>query len=228
MDYQNIPAGTYAATVTGSALGRTSGGKEQIAVSLDVHVNDRESGQMYPVQMTWYGFFTDAALQTTDKALAALGFDATQRDISELGPEQPHESPIVGAECEVVVEIERSDEYGDRPKIRWLNRRGGGLVMKERMDAVSAKAFGASLRSRLLAVRGPGASRSAAAPAPPQRPAAAPPRPAAPAGGRPAVPPARAPQGAAPPRQPGPPRNETGPRPGDPPPGEGWTDDIPF
>lgn len=197
-----IAPGTYPATVTGSALGLTGTGKEQIAIGLDVHVTDRSTGEMYPVPMTWYGYVhSDAALRVTDKALAALGFDPTTRDLSELGPEEPHASPIVGATCEVVVEHEHDEEYGTRARVKWLNRPGGGgVAVKERMDPKQARAFGAAVRGRLLAARGPGAAS-----APPQRPAApaprggapaGPQRPAAPAGGRPAVPP----------RQPAPPR----------------------
>ena len=53
-----LPQGKYLATVTGTALGLTGGGKEQVGVSLDVHLADGSGS----VPRTWYGFFTEKAM----------------------------------------------------------------------------------------------------------------------------------------------------------------------
>jgi len=197
MRYDTIPAGTYVGTVTGSALGTAKTGNEQIAIAFDVHVEDPETGAPCSIPMTWFGFFTEAALQTTDKALAALGFDPTTRDIVELNPDEPHLTPIAGVEADLVLEHEqKEDGSGTKLRIRWVNRRGGGIAMKDRMEPTQAKAFGAQLRARLIASRGPGAAPAAKPAAPAQRTPAAPPAraPAArPAQQRPAAAPARAP-----------------------------------
>lgn len=187
-----IQPGKYLATCTGSALGRAGNGTEQIAVGFDVHLGaDQQS-----VAMTWYGFFTDNALQTTEKAIAALGFDMAARDMSEIAPDDPSASVLVGAEAEVVVENETDDQGNVRPRIRWVNRPGGnGVVLKERMAPQEVKSFGSQIRARLLAKRGgQGASprpqpQRPAGGAPPARPGVPPARPAA---ARPAAP---APQG---------------------------------
>lgn len=178
MRYDMITPGRYLATATGSAIGRAKSGTEQIAVGFDVHVEDPETKQQSAMHMTWFGFFTDATLETTDKALAALGFDATVRDISELNPEVPEDSPIVGAEVEVVLQHKEDLDGNQRLEIRWVNRKGGGVAMKDRMEATEAKSFAANLRKRLLAARGPGAGKPAGAPA----------RPAPAAAGRPGAP----------------------------------------
>ena len=53
--------------------------------------------------------------------------------------------------------------------MKWVNRRGGGLAVKERLEPTQARAFAADLRKRVLAAAGPG---KAAPPRPAQRPAA--------------------------------------------------------
>jgi hypothetical protein len=182
MDYRDIQPGRYIGTVTSSCLGRAGNGTEQIAIGFDVHLGvDQQS-----VPMTWYGFFTDKAWETTERALKALGWDAHEHDyrLDALNPADPYETPIKGAEAQLVLEHEDDGEGGQRIRIRWVNSLNGGLVVKERMDPATAAEFSTTLRARLIAQKGPQQQRRPAAPA---RPAAAPaartataPRPAAP------------------------------------------------
>lgn len=186
MDYRDIQPGRYIGTVTSSCLGRAGNGTEQIAIGFDVHLGvDQQS-----VPMTWYGFFTDRALETTTKALRVLGWDPDERDyrFDELNPADPYDTPIKGAEAQLVLEHEEDGEGGQRIRIRWVNSPNGGLVVKERMDAGAAAEFSQTLRSRLLAQRGPQTPRRA--PPAPTRPAASP-TPRSPTNTRPAAPPAR-------------------------------------
>ena len=183
MDYRDIQPGRYMGTVTSSCLGRAGNGTEQIAIGFDVHLGvDQQS-----VPMTWYGFFTDRAWETTEKALRALGWDPAEHDyqLDALNPHDPYETPLKGAQAQLVLEHEDDGEHGQRIRIRWVNSVGGGLVVKERMEAGEATAFSQNLRAKLIAQKGPQQRRPAA----PARPVAAPaaartataPRPSAPA-----------------------------------------------
>lgn len=209
-----IPAGKYLATAVSSALGHTSKGDPQVAVELDIHRDQQHIGTR-----TWYGYFTEKSLQTTEKALAALGFDIGERNIGELGPEEPTASPIAGAPCRVVIEHENDEQTGEvRDRVRWINHAdSAGPALKERMNPAEAHSFGEQLRARVLAQRGP---QQAAAP----RQAA--PRPPAQAA-RPSATPAAAPahnNGRFPLTQGGRPNTPAAP----PPRGGGEYDDIPF
>jgi len=168
MRYDQIRPGTYPGTATGSALGKAGTGNEQLGVSFDVHLEDPDTGQPCSVPMMWFGHFSEKSLGITDKALSAMGFDMGARDIAELNPEDPGTSPIVGAEVNLVLEQEEGQDGNPKLKIRWVNRRGGGIQMKERLGATEAAAFGANLRKRILTTRGPGAAKAP----PPAKPAA--------------------------------------------------------
>lgn len=197
MDYRDIQPGRYLGTVTSSCLGRAGNGTEQLAIGFDVHLGvDQQS-----VPMTWYGFFTDKAWETTERALRALGWEPSEHDyrLDELNPADPYDTPIKGAQAQLVLEHEDDGEGGQRIRIRWVNSVNGGLVVKERMDPGTAAEFSQTLRSRLIAQRGPQTPRRAAPP--PTRPAAAPAPSRTPIAPRATVParPAPAPGPAAPP-----------------------------
>src|SRR5204862_6633451 len=111
------------------------------------------------------------AWETTEKALRALGWDPAEHDyqLDALNPHDPYDTPIKGAEAQLVLEHEDDNEGGQRIRIRWVNSLGGGLVVKERMEAGEATAFSQNLRARLIAQKGPQQRRPA-----PARPAASP------------------------------------------------------
>ena len=187
MDYRDIQPGRYLGTVTSSCLGRAGNGTEQLAIGFDVHLGVEQQS----VPMTWYGFFTDRAWETTEKALRALGWDPTEHDyqLDALNPQDPYETPIRGAQAQLVLEHEDDGEGGQRIRIRWVNSVNGGLVVKERMDPGAAAEFSQTLRSRLLAQRGPQTPRRPTAP--PARPTAAPAATRPASSSRPAAPPPR-------------------------------------
>lgn len=160
MRYEDINPGRYRGTVTGSALGTTSTGNPQIAIGFDVHLRD-EDGRTLSLPMTWYGFFTDKTYEQTDKALQALGFDVATQDLETLNPDEPSDTPICGAEASLVLE---HDDQG-RILIRWVNKPGGGLALRDRMDRGQAASLAKQMRAKMLAARGPG---RASAPAPRQ------------------------------------------------------------
>lgn len=154
-----IPVGTWDATVVASVLGKTGTGKEQIAITFQDEAGNRS---------TWYGYFTDAAIERTLETLQILGWVAAQNDwrLDTL-----HNTDlIVGAKAAIVVEDEEYDGK-IRAKIRWVNELGGGAV-KEQMAPAEAEAFAKRLRSVLARKKGPAPSTArAAAPAKPAAPA---------------------------------------------------------
>lgn len=170
----HIPPGKYQATAQGSVLGRTSNGKDQIAVNFDV---ETPAGLL---SLTWYGFFTEAAEPHTLKKLRNLGWDASDptNEFSHLNLGAG--SPVYGKKVELVIEDEpMQDGSGVRSKIAFINGPGGGLetAVKERMSPEEASAFGARMRARIGTSRPAVPQKPKAAPAPARAPApVAPPR----------------------------------------------------
>lgn len=179
-----INEGRYKARGVEAALGFTGTGKEQVAILLEItegeHAGDR---------ITWYGFFTEKTTERTFESLRALGWSGD--DLADLASTSANEVSIV-------VEHEEDNEGTPRARVRWING-GGGIAMRDTMDAGAAKAFAARMKGQAIA------SRQRAKPGAP------------PANGRSAPPstqrtPAPAPRGAA--------AHDDAPPPGD--------DDIPF
>lgn len=146
--------GTHRVKVKAHALGRTSTGKEQLAVTFE-----NDAGE----HITAYLYFTEKTLDRTMETLTeVLGWNAEQDDhrIDAL-----HESDtLVGNECEIVVEDDTYDGK-TRPRVKWINALGGGSVLKEQMDATAAQSFANTLRRRILSAKGgpkPNPSRVAA------------------------------------------------------------------
>ena len=150
----DIDNGKYRGRALEWGLGLTGTGKEQIGILFEFL--DRPE-----TQMVWYGFFTDAALETTVKALRACGWQGD--DPSELND---NGGGLDANEVTLVVEHETDQQGAWRPKIRWVNR-AGGFGMKNQLAGSDAKAFGAGLRGKILALD-PGRKPQAQA-APPKR-----------------------------------------------------------
>lgn len=187
MERNDLTPGSYLATVTCSALAKTGSGNFQLAVGLDIHHGEQS------VPMTAYLFFSDAALETTAKALAVMGWDPDQHQwkVDELNPFDPYDSPLRDAKVRAVLEMETDDQGNKRLKVRWINRPDGGLAVRERMAPNDAAEFASRLRQHVIPMRGPQAAAAAAKPATPRssappsrapaaRPAAARPAPVAP------------------------------------------------
>jgi hypothetical protein len=137
--------------VTKSVLAVTGTGKQQLAVTFE-HEDEQHRKQF----VTWYGFFTDAALPWTVEALRALGWDPEANNWDILGLD---ETPLlVGREVSLVLE-EEEYEGKLRTKVRFINALGGAGV--ERLEPNAAKAFASDLRKRLMNVAPPKATRPA-------------------------------------------------------------------
>lgn len=134
-----IEAGTWKARGCEAALGDTKGGKRQVGVDLVIL-----EGPNTGAHITWYGYFTDASWERTIESLQLLGWDGD--NLADL-------RGIDRNEVNVVIDHEPNPDTGEvRAKASWINQLGG-VVMKNRLDAGSAAAFGAEMRGRIAALK---------------------------------------------------------------------------
>jgi hypothetical protein len=131
-------AGSYRAKVIGKDLCYTSTGKEQVAVGFEV----TDEGPQHGRHITWYGFFTEAAMGYTFEKMRTLGW--TGSDVSDLSG--------IGESGEV--EIVCSEEtYNSKTliKVQFINALGSaGMGIKNTMDAAGKKAFAEKMKSFVL------------------------------------------------------------------------------
>jgi hypothetical protein len=152
-------AGTFQVRAVEAALGLAGNGTEQVAVLFEVI----EEGEHKGKRITWYGYFTDAALARTIESLRHAGWQGA--DLGDL-------STIGSAECSIVVDWE-SYEGSDHLRVKWVNAGGsGGLALKTRMDEAAKRAFAARMKGRVIAASGGKGAAKASAPAAGGRPAA--------------------------------------------------------
>ena len=151
--------GRYTARAVEAALGKTNGGKPQVAVLFEV-----TQGDHIGEQITWYGYFTDKTEQRTYESLTACGW--TGDNLATL-------DGIDTEEVSLVVKHEPHFETGEmQAKVQWVNKLGAGaLQMKARMDDGEALAFAQRMRGNVLAYRKNGGAPKPVAP----KPAATPP-----------------------------------------------------
>jgi hypothetical protein len=126
-------------------LGYTGNGREQVAVQFQI-IDGPYAGR----SLTWYGFFGDelngnakkTPTEITIKALRACGWSGD--DITDL-------KGIDSEEVELVIVV---DNYQGKTsnKVKWVNKPGGGLALKERMDDKARAAFKARMAKKVQAV----------------------------------------------------------------------------
>lgn len=141
-------------------LGVSSTGKEQVAVSFVVDA-DTETERF----LAWYGYFTDATAERTIESLRLMGFEGL--DLTKL-------EGLDKNTVELVLEDE-AYEGRVREKVQWINRGGGGALVKTPLVGDKASAFAASMREKFKVYdasnNGKRAAKPAAArPAPPSGP----------------------------------------------------------
>ena len=157
-----IDAGTSRAKARRAALGKSSTGKEQVAVEWEML--DAPSGQS---SITSYHYFSsEKAIEIAMDQLRAGGFKGD--DLSDLSSLYPDANP---PEVELVVAHE---EYNGKwsAKVRYVNSLGG-LAMAHPLDETQAKAFAARMRGAIAAydqARGLPAAARQPAPRPAARP----------------------------------------------------------
>jgi hypothetical protein len=136
--------GTYRARALSGGLGFAGNGTEQVGIDLQI-IEGPAEGQ----HITWYGFFTDKAVDRTIESLRILGWEGT--NLCDL-------TGIDKNEVELVIEAEdyedpRTGEIKTRSRVRWINR-AGGLAMKDMMSAQQARDFSARMRGKVVASGG--------------------------------------------------------------------------
>lgn len=137
----SFPLGTHRARAIDAALGMTSTGKEQIAIMFErVDTGER---------INWYGYFTDGTIDRTIESLQYIGW--TGSDLSEFLGGLP-----AGCDHEVDIVVEEEEDARDgtmRAKVRWINRAGSGVAIKDRLTDDQARSFAARMRSKIGAAQ---------------------------------------------------------------------------
>lgn len=133
-----IPDGRYRARGIEAALGKTSTGKEQVAVLFQLM--DAEGNPTNTI--TWHGYFTEKAWERTVESLRNCGWEGD--DISDL-------SGVDRNEVSLVIEAE---EYQGAwtSKVKWVNAPGSGLALKDQLQPHEAQSFAQQMRGKILAL----------------------------------------------------------------------------
>lgn len=144
----NLVKGNFKARALTGALGYTSGGKEQVAVQLEV-LDEGFQGET----ITWYGYFSDGAVDRTLESLRLLGWEGDDLfDLKGLGDK----------EVRIVLD---EDEYEGKIqlKVKWING-PGGLALKAPMNDGEARAFSQRMKGLVLSHKNkaPGAAKQSA------------------------------------------------------------------
>jgi len=130
-----LPAGTYRAHAGERVLGVTSKNSPQVAVECIIDQPGFEGRSI-----TYYGYFTDAALQYAVANLRAMGWVGDNlADLSTIGK----------VPFNIVVEHEEYDGKV-RAKVVFIN--AGGVAVANVMNADETNRFAASMRSKIAAL----------------------------------------------------------------------------
>lgn len=142
--------GTHRVKAVHAVLGKTSKGNEQIGIQFQDTLDDQ-------MNITWYGYFSDAAFDRTIKALRLLGWKGT--DLFEFRNGLPQ-----GCDQEVDIVVD-DEEYEGKThrKVKWVNDpNSGGVAVKDVMDEREARGFAARMKAKVAALH---AGNGGAAPA---------------------------------------------------------------
>jgi hypothetical protein len=148
-----LEPGNYKGRAVTWGLGETSTGKEQIAIEFMT----MDTAGVEGPHINWFGYFSDAAFETTIKALRTCGW--TGIDVSDL-------SGLDANEVQLIVEHEEY-EGKKRARVRWINP-VGGLTLKAPMSPEKTRKFAAEMKIRITALEGAGAVRQRQSMLPPR------------------------------------------------------------
>lgn len=140
---------TYRARAAVWGLGESGTGKEQVAVEFKV-LTEGAAEQ----SLTWYGYFTDGAIEKTIESLRNCGWQGD--DLSQL-------DGLGANEVDIVVEDE-TYEGKTTARVQWVNK-VGALAIKTPLTPDRAKSFAAAMKDRIRAVELAGGKRTTPKPA---------------------------------------------------------------
>jgi len=129
-----IEAGTYLATVLSHAIGETKKGDPQAVVSFSVKTGKG------PQKITYYGSFSEKAMEYTIKNLITCG----------LKGNNPAGDLEIGKEVELVIDIETGDDNKPRSKVKFINQVGS---VRNAIPQDLAKAKLSQLEGAVMAAR---------------------------------------------------------------------------
>lgn len=137
--------GRYSAAVKDYGISETKAGAAQVFIAFDVTHDDGTSS------LTWFGSLNEGkAQEITLKGLLSAGF--TGKDVTDLIDGPDGGAIPLGTEVSVVIE---SEEYDGKttPRIRWVNKPGGGGVQRADASTAKAKLAKLGLAGKLAQVR---------------------------------------------------------------------------
>lgn len=144
-------AGTWRARVTSLddvQFGMSGNNNEQIAIPFVVTQGEHEGATI-----TYFGSFTDKAMEHTIKALRNCGWQGD--DLNDL-------TGLTDNEVELVCALETYNEKTTL-RVRWVNKPGEGKVKLERpLDAAQRAQFAARMKGTVIALRQGAPSATAA------------------------------------------------------------------
>jgi hypothetical protein len=135
--------GKYRARGVTAAMGKTEGGKPQVAVEFEFLDHPG-------VRLPWYGSFAETTVGQDQKPL----YQITMESLYHCGWEGPDLRDLTGIDRNEVSVVVANEEYQGktRPKIKWVNAAGGGLIKNEmasdELSGFAAKMKGAALSTR--------------------------------------------------------------------------------
>lgn len=141
-----FPKGYYRARAVDGGLGHTEKGREQVAVQFEM-LDDEWKGNT----ITWFGYFDDRIVTKNNLSLT----DLTLQALRNAGWTCDDLSVLEGlGSTEVSLSIEHDEYEGKvRSKVAWVNKPGGGLMIKAPMKESDAKAFAARMKRKAQASR---------------------------------------------------------------------------
>lgn len=128
----------YVGRAASWVLGLSSTGKEQVGVKFNILTEGASHAEL-----TWYGYFTDAAFDKTLDALRTMGWSGD--DLSDLTGLDTNEVSLVVA-----------DEVYDgktSARILWVNKLSSGPAVRSVLEGGAAKSFAAAMKDRVRAHR---------------------------------------------------------------------------
>lgn len=146
-----VEKGYYAARAAGTPItfGTSENGNTQIAVEFEIILDEAYAGET----ITWVGHFTDKTAERTVESLQIAGWQGD--DLSELADVPA--SQVLQAEVSLTIEGEADLDGNMRPKVRWVNRPGGGkFKFKHELAGNDLKAFAAQMKATVKSVRAAG------------------------------------------------------------------------